>query len=239
MGCLFSKRENIPFEDGDIDIIPFNEKIPKDEFLCPNCHQLVPEVLSLHLDIKKIDFLFEDISEHRKPITQTLVSSTDYREMVKFFGTTEEKLDIVKEKLKEIENLKYGIEEIEIPDVGVITASVVNVGAEELYNERMKELEEEYALELNLIRNYSLLEQNTLSESFKRRYEEERDYFDKYQKSWEAHISERTELLYKQAEKEKEIADQSASDTYDTLKEDLSGKSQTLKDGMLAITNNV
>ena len=57
MGCLFSKRENIPFEDGDIDIIPFNEKIPKDEFLCPKCLQFVPEILNLHVDNKKIDFI--------------------------------------------------------------------------------------------------------------------------------------------------------------------------------------
>jgi hypothetical protein len=59
MGGLLYKRQNIenrPEDEIYQNIIPFNEKIPKDEFLCPNCHQLVPEVLSLHLDIKKIDF---------------------------------------------------------------------------------------------------------------------------------------------------------------------------------------
>ena len=58
-GLLYKRQQNIenrPEDEIYQNIIPFNEKIPKDEFLCPNCRQLVPEVLSIHMDIKKIDF---------------------------------------------------------------------------------------------------------------------------------------------------------------------------------------
>ena len=56
MGNYFSKKEFIENIENEPDyIIPFNEKIPKDEFLCPKCKE-IPEVLDLHLDYKKIDF---------------------------------------------------------------------------------------------------------------------------------------------------------------------------------------
>ena len=55
MGCQLFGRATID-EDGDNEnILFFDEKIPKDEFLCPNCHQLVPEILSLQVDNKVID----------------------------------------------------------------------------------------------------------------------------------------------------------------------------------------
>ncbi len=58
MGCRLSIGLNkLTFdEDGDNEnIIFFDKKIPKDEFLCPKCHQLVPEILSLQVDNKAID----------------------------------------------------------------------------------------------------------------------------------------------------------------------------------------
>lgn len=49
----------------------FNEKlkpidpkqVPVDQFLCPNCHCLIPEILDIHADNKKIEFKCEKCSE--------------------------------------------------------------------------------------------------------------------------------------------------------------------------------
>ena len=57
MGCFLSKRKNINFNNEDIDFVPLYEKVPKDEFLCPECLQFVPEILNLHVDNKRIDFI--------------------------------------------------------------------------------------------------------------------------------------------------------------------------------------
>lgn len=53
MGCLLCKQVKINEETKKI----FQSKlIPSDEFLCSNCSELIPEILSIHFDNMKIDF---------------------------------------------------------------------------------------------------------------------------------------------------------------------------------------
>jgi Leucine-rich repeat (LRR) protein len=55
MGCNFGKKKTT-IEDENDNNIPLDNQIPKDEFLCPKCGKLVPEILNLFIDNKKIDF---------------------------------------------------------------------------------------------------------------------------------------------------------------------------------------
>ena len=53
MGCLLCKQVKINEETKKI----FQSKlIPSDEFLCSNCSEFIPEILSIHFDNMKIDF---------------------------------------------------------------------------------------------------------------------------------------------------------------------------------------
>jgi len=76
MGCLSQKRKYINVNNEDIDVVPLNEKIPKDEFLCPGCLQFVPEILNLHVDNKRIDFICSKCNKINK-------KSLDYQDKLK------------------------------------------------------------------------------------------------------------------------------------------------------------
>lgn len=187
-------------------------------------------------DIKEAENLFDAEKEKITPISKTLFSSDDYQFMLKFFGTTEERLKHVKEKIEEINALKSNTQEIEI-DGDVIKAEVHPIGGDELAKERMAELEKNYPAEIELIKNYSLIEQKTLKESFEKRYSDQQEYFGKYGESLDKHLADIAEKLRKEANYELEAANKSASGTYQTLKDSLEKKSDAIKDGMLAISN--
>ena len=213
-------------------------------------NKLSIDVSGIKEDIKKLEKDFEkEIYKgnefRKKPIAQTLVSSTDYSDMLKFFNTTNEKIEEAKKKMKELEEERKKI--FALNSDGKHLNEVI-AGLDK--NEKDKTtFEKEYAIELNIIRSYAVAEQKTLKESFEKRYNDEKNYFlkerklndDSYGENFEKlqmYLWDRTKALKEQAKKEKEIADNAASGTYETQKEELDVNVRKLKNDIRGLATN-
>ena len=213
-------------------------------------NKLSIDVSGIKEDIKKLEKDFEkeiyNGNEFRKqPIAQTLVSSTDYSDMLKFFKTNNEKIEEAKKKMKELEEERKKIINLNLD--GKHSEEVI---ARLDKNEKDKtKFEKEYAIELNIIRSYAVSEQKTLKESFEKRYNDEKNYFLKERKlngesygenfeQLQMYLWDRTEALKEQAKKEKEIADNAASGTYETQKAELDAKVRKVKNDIRGLETN-
>ena len=57
LGISFEYEEKEEEEEEEASLNLINKKIiPTDEFICPKCHDLIPEILDIHIDNKTIDF---------------------------------------------------------------------------------------------------------------------------------------------------------------------------------------
>lgn len=152
-------------------------------------------VSELETQINEINKLM-DFSSYNTTRVNTLVSSSDYKELTR---------GLSKERLKEAQDYINKYKE---------------------YSEEEKEIfEDKYRAELLVIRNYALYEQLSLSQSFEIRMEAQRQFQQRSLVELEKSIADRKKLLEDQALEEKKIADKTAEEKLKSDVENL-GKQQ-------------
>lgn len=164
---------------------------------------------SLSIDISKIQEevnemtdLFEMLDKGGVPNKNKLISSGDLDELLQFSRLT-------KEELRSLFDEYIDITYHKIPSAG-------NKEELEQLKNRKKVIEEDYAVELTLAKSYGTEINKTLKDSFNQRYQDERYYFERNIAGAKEYFGKKLALLYKQSEKEKEIADNTAKETYET-----------------------
>ena len=201
------------------------------------------EKSTANIGIKELESKIKDIDQLLKkqgkevPVVKTLVSKSDYDEALRSVTKLTEATDKAiakKNKLIETDDV-YSVQKknVKVQDYTeeekrerLKTALEIMNHYKEYTELERKELEVLYQKELAIIKSYGYLEEGTLQQSFTKRIQYERFYFEDSIKETKKKLEERRDLLKQEAEKEYEQTSAATKDSYCAIE---SGLTQTLK----------